>query len=124
MDEPHRVMVEAALKLALEKENPILDNELAVFKYLKGIGLPTNLIYDNTDEIEIIWKRLSVSGIPPTPSSEPLEAPPQNTDAEKSHSDDQAPRGIRVPVFDKDVSAAFPTLPPQHLLTPHNRSSQ
>ncbi|KAI1409165.1 hypothetical protein F5Y13DRAFT_96222 [Hypoxylon sp. FL1857] len=101
MDEPHRVMIEAALKLALEKENPILDNESAVFKYLKGIGLPTNVIYDNTDEIEIIWKRLS--GIPPTPSSEPLEAPPQNTDAEKSHGDDQAPRGIRVPVFDKDV---------------------
>ncbi|OTA79952.1 hypothetical protein M434DRAFT_38188 [Hypoxylon sp. CO27-5] len=99
--EVQRTIIEAALKHALEKENIIFDNESAVFKYLKGAGLPTNLIYDNADEIEVIWKRLS--GIPPTPSSEPLEAPFQNPDLEKTHSSDLTSRGSRVPVFDKDT---------------------
>lgn len=102
MEGVKRTMIEAALKHALEKENKIFDSVSNVFKYLKGpAGLPTNLIYDNADEIEVIWK--SLSGIPQTPSSEPLEAPPQNPEAEKTHSGDQVARGIRVPAFDKDA---------------------
>ncbi|KAI1143082.1 hypothetical protein F5Y05DRAFT_420883 [Hypoxylon sp. FL0543] len=94
-------MIEGVLKHALDKEKKIFDKKSAIFKYLDKAKVPTDLIYDNTDEIESIWKALS--GIPPSPSSELLEAPPQDPETEEIHRVDRDSRGLKVPVFDRDT---------------------
>ncbi|KAI0843239.1 hypothetical protein F5Y06DRAFT_257248, partial [Hypoxylon sp. FL0890] len=71
MEIGQRVMIEAVLKHAFEKENMIFRDDAAIFKYLEGMGIPARTSYENTDEIEIIWGELC--SIPPTPLSVPLE---------------------------------------------------